>query len=175
MAATKWVLDPTHSEVNFKVKHLMITNVTGSFGNLNGSIESDDDNFSNAAVTFSADTNTVSTNNNDRDNHLKSPDFFDAAQFPVLSFEATGYNAASEKVNGNLTIKGVTKPVTLDVEYNGVNKDPWGNEKAGFSLSGKINRKDWGLNWNAALETGGMLVSEDVRLNAEVQFVKQAQ
>jgi polyisoprenoid-binding protein YceI len=174
MATTTWALDPTHSEVSFKIKHLMITNVTGNFSGLSGTVTSDTDDFANAGVSFTAETSSVSTNNTDRDNHLKSADFFDAEQFPTIKFETTNYNAASEKITGNLTIKDVTKPVTLDVEYNGINKDPWGNLKAGFSISGKINRKDWGLNWNAALETGGVLVSEDVRLNAEVQFVKQA-
>lgn len=173
MATTNWVLDPTHSEVNFKIKHLMITNVSGSFGNLSGTLTAEGDNFSQAQVQFSADTATVNTNNADRDKHLKSGDFFDAEQYPQIRFESSNYNASTGTVTGNLTIKDVTKSVTLDVEFNGVNKDPWGNHKAGFSLSGKINRKDWGLNWNAALETGGMLVSEEVKINAEVQFVQQ--
>lgn len=173
MATTKWAMDPTHSELQFKVKHLMITNVTGRFDTFTAEVESDDDNFSNAKVSFSAQAGSINTNNEQRDGHLRSADFFDADVFPELKFESSSYHAASGKLSGNLTIKGVTKPVTLDVEFSGTNKDPWGNQKAGFSLSGKLNRTDWGLTWNAALEAGGMLVSEEVRLQAEVQFVKQ--
>lgn len=174
MATTKWVLDPSHSEVQFKVKHLMISNVTGSFNVISASAESQDDSFSNASVSFSADLNTINTNNKDRDAHLKSADFFDVENHPELTFSAADFNAASGKITGDLTISGVTKPVTLNVEFDGIAKDPWGNEKAGFSISGKINRTDWNLSWNAGLEAGGVLVSEEVRLLAEVQFVKQA-
>ena len=174
MAANTWVLDPTHSELQFKVKHLMITNVTGQFNVISGSIEADDDQFDQVAVSFSADSASVNTGNEQRDGHLKSPEFFDAEQFPTISFVSKGFKAASGKIEGDLTLHGVTKPVALDVEFSGTNKDPWGNEKAGFSISGKVNRTDFGLNWNAALETGGVLVSEDVRISAEVQFTKQA-
>jgi polyisoprenoid-binding protein YceI len=132
------------------------------------------DDFSNAHINFTADAGSVNTGSEQRDGHLKSPEFFDVENYPNISFESTGYNSAEEKITGNLTIRNVTKPVTLDVEFSGTNKDPWGNEKAGFSLSGKINRTDFELNWNAALETGGVLVSEDVKIAAEVQFVKQA-
>jgi polyisoprenoid-binding protein YceI len=173
MATTNWVLDPTHSEVNFKIKHLMITNVSGNFGNLSGTVTAEGNDFSQAQVNFTADTATVNTNNPDRDNHLKSGDFFDAEQYPQIKFVSNSYNAGAGTITGDLTIKDVTQPVTLDVDFNGVNKDPWGNQKAGFSLSGKINRKDFGLNWNAALETGGVLVSEEVKISAEVQFVQQ--
>ena len=171
MKTTNWVLDSTHSEVHFKVKHLMITNVTGSFNVISGTAEADEK-FTNAKVSFTADINSVHTGNEQRDAHLKGADFFETEKFPHISFESINYNAAEGKINGNLTIKGVTKPVSLEVEFNGTNKDPWGNFKAGFSLNGKINRKDWGLNWNAALETGGVMVSEEVKINAEVQFVK---
>jgi polyisoprenoid-binding protein YceI len=174
MATTTWALDPTHSEVQFKVKHLMITNVTGSFTIVKASIETADDNFAHAKVSFSADAASITTHNEQRDGHLKSGDFFEPEKYPELKFEAADYTAAAGKVIGNLTIKGISKPVTLDVEFHGTNKDPWGNEKAGFSLSGKISRKDWNLNWNAALESGGVLVSDEVRINAEVQFVKAA-
>jgi polyisoprenoid-binding protein YceI len=173
METTNWVLDPTHSEVHFKVKHLMITNVTGSFKVLNATAQADEK-FSNAKVSFTADVNSVDTGNEQRDGHLKSGDFFDNEKHPQISFESTNYNAAEGKINGNLSMKGITKPVSFEVEFNGTNNDPWGNHKAGFSLSGKINRKDWGLNWNAALETGGVMVSEEVKINAEVQFVKKA-
>lgn len=171
---TKWSLDPTHSELTFKVKHLMITNVTGQFSVINAEVEASGADFSDAKVAFAADAGSINTANEQRDGHLKSPDFFDAAQFPNLTFSSNHYDAASGKITGELTIKDVTKTVTLDAEFSGTNKDPWGNEKAGFSISGKINRTDWGLNWNAALETGGVLVSEEVRIAAEVQFVKQA-
>lgn len=174
MAKSNWALDPTHSEVQFKVKHLMITTVTGQFNVISATLSADDETFQHASVSFTADVKSINTANEQRDGHLKSADFFDADQFPSLTFEATGFNAKSGKVKGNLTIKGITQPVELDVEFSGVNKDPWGNQKAGFSITGKINRTQWGLAWNAPLETGGVLVSEDVRLLAEVQFVKQA-
>lgn len=170
--ANKWSLDPTHSELQFKVKHLMITNVTGQFKVFSGTVESDSADFSGARVSFSADTTSVDTANEQRDNHLRSADFFDAAQFPQITFSTDNFNVQDGKISGTLSLHGVSKPVTLDVEYSGTNKDPWGNEKAGFSLSGKINRTDFGLNWNAALEAGGVLVSEEVRIAAELQFVK---
>jgi polyisoprenoid-binding protein YceI len=174
MSAAKWTLDPTHSELQFKVKHLMITNVTGQFGGLSGEIESENEDFKNTKINFSADVNTINTSNEQRDAHLKSADFFDSASFPELKFSSTAFDASEGKVTGELTIKDVTKTITLDVEYSGTNTDPWGNLKAGFSIEGKINRTDFGLTWNAALETGGVLVSEDVKISAEVQFVKQA-
>jgi polyisoprenoid-binding protein YceI len=167
-----WKLDPTHSEVQFKVKHLMITNVTGSIAGLEGTIETAGDEINGATVKFSANIETINTSNEQRDAHLRSADFFDAENYPVLTFEANNYNTGDTKIKGQLTIKDVTKEVEFEVEYNGQNKDPWGNQKAGFSISGKINRTDFGLNWNAALETGGVLVSEEVKLNAELQFVK---
>lgn len=172
---TKWVLDPTHSEITFKVKHLMISNVKGEFRNFNATIQSAGYDFSKATVTAAIHANSVFTNNDDRDGHLKSPDFFDAENHKELSFQGTSLNKLDDEnfqLKGLLTIKGVSKEVALDVEFGGVNTDPWGNEKAGFSLSGKINRKDFGLNWNAALEAGGVLVSDDVKINGEVQFVK---
>ena len=174
MAASKWILDPSHSELQFKVKHLMITNVTGQFNVLAGTLETESDDFSSSKIEFTAETASINTGSEQRDGHLRSADFFDAEQFPTISFSADAYNAGSGKVTGQLTIHGITKPVTFEVEFSGTNKDPWGNEKAGFSLSGKINRTDWDLSWNSALETGGVLVSEDVKVSAEVQFVKQA-
>lgn len=171
---TIWTLDPTHSEVNFKVKHLMISNVKGEFKNISAIV--DGDNFEKAKVNATIEAASIFTNNDDRDNHLKSADFFDVENYKELKFEGASFKKVDDdeyKLTGLLTIKGVTKEVTFDVEFGGINKDPWGNEKAGFSLEGKINRKDWGLNWNAALETGGVLVSEDVKIQAEVQFVKQ--
>jgi polyisoprenoid-binding protein YceI len=174
MANSTWVLDPTHSEIQFKVKHLMISNVTGQFLEMEGTVTSDDDQFSNATVQFTAKASSIHTGNDQRDGHLKGADFFDAEQFPVIEFVSNQFNASEGRIKGDLTVKGVTRPVDLEVEFAGVNKDPWGNTKAGFSLSGKINRKDWDLNWNAALETGGFLVSDEVKLLAEIQFAKQA-
>ena len=177
MAATQWSIDPAHSEIQFKIRHLMITNVTGSFGTFAGGAETEGDDFSNAKVNFSADIASINTNSTDRDTHLKSADFFDADTYPKLSFESTGMTKKSDdeyELTGNMTIRDTTKPVTFTVEAGGITKDPWGNTKAGFSLSGKINRKDFGLTWNAALETGGVMVSEDVKLMAEVQLVKAA-
>ncbi len=174
MSNSKWVLDPTHSELQFKVKHLMITNVTGQFGGLTGEIETTAADFTASKIQFEADVASISTANEQRDAHLKSADFFDAAQFRKITFTTENFDASTGKVVGHLTIKDVTKPVTLNVEFSGTNTDPWGNEKAGFSLDGKINRTDFGLTWNAALETGGVLVSEEVKIAAEVQFVKQA-
>jgi len=171
---TVWVLDPTHSEITFKVKHLMISNVKGEFKNFNATVEGED--FESAKIRTSIEAASVFTNSTDRDNHLKSADFFDAENFKELTFEGTSFKKVDDdeyKLTGLLTIKNVSKEVTLDVEFGGIMKDPWGNEKVGFSLEGKINRKDWGLNWNAALESGGVLVSEDVKIQAEVQFVKQ--
>nr|WP_319401416.1 YceI family protein [uncultured Carboxylicivirga sp.] len=173
---TVWVLDPTHSEVTFKVKHMMISNVKGEFKEVSAKIDGED--FETSKITATLNAGSIFTNNDDRDNHLKSADFFDAEKYATLSFEGTAFDKVDDdeyKLTGLLTIKDVIKEVTFDVEFGGIGKDPWGNEKAGFSLSGKINRKDWGLNWNAALEAGGVLVSEDVKIQAEVQFVKTAE
>ena len=177
METTKWVIDPAHSEIQFKVKHMMITTVTGSFKEFRSEVETKGEDFATAMVTFEADTTSIFTNAEQRDAHLRSADFFDADNFPVMSFVSSRLEKIDDEswqLNGDLTIRGVTNPVRLDVEFGGVGKDPWGNTKAGFSLNGKINRKDWGLNWNAALEAGGVLVSDDVRIYAEVQYAKQA-
>lgn len=174
---SKWTLDPTHSEMNFKVRHMMITNVTGTFTKFNVNVDADNDQLANAKIDFEAETGSISTNNEQRDGHLKGADFFDAEKFPNISFKSTGYTPSAngeQKLKGDLTIKGVTKPVELNVEFGGVGKDPWGNTKAGFTINGKINRTDFGLNWNAAIEAGGVLVSEEVKLHGEIQLVKQA-
>ena len=174
---TKWAVDPAHSEVTFKVKHLMISNVKGEFKKFDASIYSNGNDFDKAEVRANLDTASISTNNADRDTHLRSADFFDVENHEKLSFEGKSFEKLDDdnyRLKGDLTIKGISKPMVFDVEFGGFMKDPYGNEKAGFSLSGKINRKDWGLTWNAALETGGVMVSDEVRLNAEMQFVKQA-
>lgn len=175
MATTKWILDPTHSELQFKVKHLMITTVTGNLNDLTAELDSNEEDFKDAKISFQGDINSLDTGNTDRDNHLKGADFFEAEKYPHITFVSTDFAEDGDDyaLKGDLTIKGVTKPVNLNVEFGGIATDPWGNTKAGFTLSGKIKRTDFGLTWNAALETGGVMVSEDVRILGELQFVKQ--
>ena len=176
MSTTKWVIDPTHSEIGFKVKHMMFTNVSGKFSKFDATIEAEDSDLENAKIEFTGAIDSVTTGNADRDTHLLSPDFFDAAQFPEIKFSATSFTKINEGeyvLIGDLTLHGVTKPVKLAADYGGLMKDPWGNTKMALALEGKINRKDWGLNWNSVLETGGVLVSEEVRLNIELQFLQQ--
>lgn len=175
MATTNWALDTAHSEIQFKVKHMMISTVTGSFDRFNVQLSTEDEDFSTADITFTAEAASVNTGSEQRDGHLKGADFFDAEQFPELTFKATSFKGSGDdyQLSGDLTIKGVTKPVTVAVEFGGIGKDPWGNTKAGFTISGKINRADWGLTWNAALETGGLLVSDEIRVLGELQFSKQ--
>ncbi|MEO8591197.1 MAG: YceI family protein [Flavobacteriales bacterium] len=175
---TKWTIDPAHSEIQFKVKHLMITTVTGSFKKFGADVfVNGDDNLSTASIDFWADAESVTTGSDDRDKHLKSPEFFDIARHPRITFKATGAedvdHDGSWELLGDLTINGITKPVKLEVEWGGVMRDPWGNTKAGVTINGKMNRKDWNLNWNAGLEAGGVLVSDEVRISCEVQLVKQ--
>ncbi|SIS98268.1 Polyisoprenoid-binding protein YceI [Kaistella chaponensis] len=167
--STKWNLDPTHSEITFKVRHMMISNVKGNFNNFTATVETEDDTFKNATVKATLQTDSVDTNNADRDTHLKSAEFFNAEAHPEITFESDSLNSG---ITGHLTINGVTKPVQLDVDFGGINVDPWGQTKAGFSFEGKISRKDFGLNWNAALETGGVMVSDEVKIAGELQFVK---
>ncbi|MBS1628146.1 MAG: YceI family protein [Bacteroidetes bacterium] len=170
-------IDAAHSEITFKAKHLMITNVTGSFTQFEATIESEKEDFTDAKISFEANTASVNTNNTQRDEHLKSNDFFATEKYPVLKFVSTEFKKIDGNdyaLTGNLTIKNTTQPVTLNVEFLGLAKDPWGQTKAGFEATGKINRTDFGLTWNAALEAGGVLVSEDIKLNFNVQFVKQA-
>jgi polyisoprenoid-binding protein YceI len=172
-----WALDATHSKIGFKVKHLMISNVLGSFKGFEGQVVTSANDFSDAEVSLTVNTATVDTEMADRDNHLKSPDFFDSANFPSITFKSSALKKSGDdeyKLSGDLTIKGVTKKVELVAEFGGLMTDPWGNVKAGFSVSGKINRKDWGLNWNAALEAGGVLVGEEVKINCDIELVKTA-
>ena len=175
--ATKWTLDPSHSEVGFKVRHLMITNVKGFFKSYEVNAETDGDDFTKAKISFSADVDSIDTNSEQRDGHLKSPDFFDAANHPKITFSATKYenvdNDGSYELYGDLTIRGISKPVKLDVEFGGVVKDLWGGTRAGFTINGKVDRKEWGLTWNAATEAGGVLVSDTIQISCEIQLVKQ--
>ncbi len=176
MATTKWAIDPTHSEIGFKVKHMMFSNVSGKFENFTAEASTEDENFENAQFDFSAEASSVNTGNADRDNHLKTGDFFGTEEYGKFTFKSTSFKKNSDDdytLTGDLTVKGTTKPITLDVEFGGIAKDPWGNTKAGFSATGKLNRKDFGLTWNAALETGGVLVSDEVKLVIDVQFIKQ--
>lgn len=171
---TKWAFDPAHSELTFKVKHMMISNVKGGFNSFSVAVDGEDILKSSLAVTV--DASSINTNNTDRDNHLKSADFFDVENHKELTFKSTSFKQKDDdeyELKGVLTIKGISKEIALEVEFGGINKDPWGNEKAGFSIKGKINRKDWGLNWNAALETGGILVGEEVKIEGDLEFVKQ--
>ena len=173
---TTWAVDPTHSELGFKVKHMMFTNVSGKIEKYEATVVTDGDDFANATIDLTAEISSISTGSADRDAHLLSADFFDAEQFPTLSFKSTSLEKSGDdefELTGDLTLHGVTKPVKLAVEFGGLMKDPWGNVKAAFNVTGKISRKEWGLTWNTALETGGVLVSDEVRLIAELQLVKK--
>ena len=175
-AKTTWVIDPTHSEIAFKVKHLMISNVKGSFSEFSGQVLTDGDDFSTAEISFQINTASINTGVADRDGHLKSADFFDVENFAKITFTSGKLAKTGEDeyvLTGDLAIKGVSQPVKLDVEFGGLMTDPWGNEKAGFTLNGKINRKDFGLTWNATLEAGGVLVGEEIRISADVELAKQ--
>jgi len=175
--ATKWAIDPMHSEVQFKVKHLVISTVTGSFKNFEGTVEAEGDDFADAKIEFSLDINSVDTGQEQRDGHLKSADFFDAEKYPHISFKSTSITKESGddyKLTGDLTIKGITKPVTFEVEHGGIADDFYGNTKAGFEVKGKINRKDFGLTWDGVTEAGSIVVGEDIKLTANIQLTKQA-
>lgn len=176
MATTKWVLDPMHSEVQFKVKHLVISTVTGSFRKFEGEVITESDDFSDSEVDFSLDVDSIDTTQEARDQHLKSAEFFDAATYPKISFKSTSLtkNGSDYKLVGDLTIKDVTKPVTLDVEFGGSAADFYGQTKAGFEITGKINRKEFGLTWDGITEAGSIVVGEDIKLIINAQFTKQA-
>lgn len=168
---TKWNVDAAHSEIGFKVKHMMISTVKGAFEDFNASVETESDDFINAHFNFTAQIESINTKNKDRDNHLKSEDFFNAAAYPQMSFESTSYNG--EELIGNLTIKDVTKEVRLSMDFNGVAVDPYGQTKAGFEITGKINRKDFGLTWNAVTEAGSIVVSDTIQMAIDLQFIKE--
>ena len=161
----KMIIDQAHSEIGFKVKHLMISTVKGNFTTFSGGVEED------GSVSISMNVNSINTSNTDRDNHLKSADFFNSEEFPTIDFVGK-MTEDMNTVTGEITIKGVTKEVTLDVDYNGMSVDPWGNTKHGWEISGSINRGDFGLAWNAPLETGGVLVSEEVKLSMDIQMME---
>ena len=174
--ATIWKLDPTHSEVQFKVKHLMITTVTGYFKTFDLQVVTETEDFTTAKkIEFTADIDSIDTNNQQRDTHLKSADFFNADEHRQLRFVGTKYEANGDaaKLHGELTLRGVTKPLTVNVEFGGIVVDPYGQTKAGFTVSGKISRKEFGLTWNAVTEAGQVVVSDEIKIHAEVQLVKQ--
>lgn len=177
MATTKWVIEPSHSEVQFKVRHLMITNVTGSFSKFDAVVETEGDDVATAKVHFTADMSSISTNNEQRDAHLRSADFFDAENNPQLIFDGDRMERVDDDnflLHGTLTMRGISKPLTLKVEYGGLMVDPWGNTRVGFTVDGKINRKEFGVNWSAVTEAGGIVVSDEVRIHCNAEFIKQA-
>jgi polyisoprenoid-binding protein YceI len=175
--AIQWKIDPAHSEIQFKVKHLMITTVTGYFRTFALEVETENEDFTTASrIEFTADVDSIDTNNEQRDTHLKSADFFKAGEHSQIRFVGKKYEGSGtqEKLHGDLTIRGVTKPITVNVEFGGVVVDPYGQTKAGFTVEGKISRKEFGLTWNAVTEAGQVVVSDDIRLHAEIQLVKQS-
>jgi polyisoprenoid-binding protein YceI len=176
MATTKWVLDPSHSEVEFKVRHMMISTVTGKFTKFDADVQTDDEDFMTARANFAIDVDSITTGNEQRDGHLQASDFFESTQYPRIRFTTSRFekvdNDGSYEIYGNLTIRDVTKQVKLDAEFGGVIKDPWGNTRAGITVSGKINRKEYGLQFHAVTETGGLVVSDEVRIHLGLEFIK---
>lgn len=171
LTKTKWAIDPTHSEIGFKVKHMMISTVRGNFNHFEADVYAEKEDFSDAQVAVQIKTDSIQTNNQDRDNHLKSDDFFNAADYPYITFKSTELNAG--KLKGELSIRDVTKEVELDVEFHGAAIDPYGQHKAGFEITGEINRKEFGLQWNAITEAGNVVVSDKIKLVIDAQFVRQ--
>jgi len=175
MSTQKWISDPTHSELQFKVKHLMISKITGSFTDFTVQAETEDEDFQSAQISAKVQLASVATGQADRDKHLKSGDFFDVEANPTMDFASTKVVKTGDEdyqLDGQLTIKGITKPVSLKLEYGGTAVDPWGNTKAAFSIDGKISRKDWGLTYNAPLEAGGVMISDEVKILGEIQLIK---
>ncbi|WP_428329612.1 YceI family protein [Mucilaginibacter sp.] len=175
--ATKWSIDPMHSEVQFKVKHLVISTVSGFFKSFEGSLETESEDFDGASISFSLNIDSIDTNQSQRDEHLKSAEFFDAAQYPTIDFKSTSFTKTGDdefELVGDLTVKGITKSVKLAAEYGGQTNDFYGNTKAGFEVTGKINRKEFGLTWDGVTEAGSIVVGEDIKLLINVQFAKQA-
>ncbi len=173
-----WQIDSSHSQINFSARHMMISKVRGTFESFSGIVNFDEENPTNTAVNIEVDLTSINTRDEQRDGHLKSPDFFDVENYPTMKFVSSRVeqiDGNNGRLYGQLTIKDVTKEAVLDVEYAGIAKSPWGTESAGFSASGSINRKEWGLNWNQALETGGVLVGDKINIEIELELVKQAQ
>lgn len=174
---TTWNIDPAHTQVAFSAKHMMVATVRGQFNNVAGTVIADDSNHANSSIEVDIDATSIDTRNEQRDTHLRSADFLDAENFPQITFRSRGIDVLAEdhlNVHGDLTIRGVTHPVTLEATVNGRGKSPYGTEVAGVSLEGSLSRKDFGLNWNVALETGGVLVGDKVKIDIEVELVKQS-
>jgi len=177
MSVSKWAVDPTHSSIDFSIRHMMIAKVKGSFQAFEAEIEANPADLTTAKIKFSIDLTSVDTRNTDRDNHLRSADFFDVDNTPKMTFEANqiiGSGGDNYEVVGDLTLHGVTRSEKFAVAFEGAGKDPWGNEKVGFSATGSINRSDYGLTYNAALETGGILIGDEVKVMIEIEAAKQA-
>ena len=175
MSTTKWALDNAHSEIQFKVRHLMVSWAHGNFKSFSADVQSKGDDFTTAKVKFTADVNSINTNNEQRDAHLKNGDFFDADKHPQIVFESESLEKVSDdefKLHGYLTMRGNTKKIALNVEFGGIMQDPWGNTRTGFTVNGKINRKDFGVSFGGVTETGNVLLGDDVVINANVEFVK---
>ncbi len=176
MLNTKWVLDHDHSNIGFKVKHMMFTNVSGNFKKFTAEVETDGDNFENSSISFTAETASISTNQEDRDKHLRTADFFDVENYPYLTFKSkslTKIDNSNYVLIGDMTIRNVTKTIELKADFGGLIKDPWGNTRASFLLETNINRSEFELNWNTVLEAGGVLVSDQVRIICEIELIKQ--
>ena len=172
-----WKIDPAHSQIQFSIRHMMISNVRGRFENFTGVVEFDEQDLKRSSVDIQIEAASVNTREAQRDGHLKSPDFFNADKYPYLTFKSKRIektDVTHGRIVGDLTIRDVTKQVVLDVEYSGQAKSPWGTISAGFSATTKINRKDWGLTWNQTLETGGVLVGDEISVNVDLEIVKQA-
>ena len=177
MTKTKWTVDPTHSAIEFSVKHMMIAKVKGSFNKFDANISADPADLTTAEIDFTVDLASIDTRNNDRDNHLRSADFFDVEKNPTLTFKATNVQKTDEDtyaITGDVTLNGVTREETFDITFEGQGKDPWGTEKAGFSGKGKVKRSDYGLTYNAALETGGVLIGDQITLSIDIEAAKEA-
>lgn len=175
MALTTWQLDAAHSDVSFRVRHLLVATATGKFTKFASSVQTEGDDFSTAQIEFSVETGSIETGVADRDNHLRSDDFFNSEKYPTMSFKSTDIkhiDGDEYQLDGDLTIRDVTKPVSLTVEFGGIAKDPWGNTKAGFEISGKIKRKEYGLMWDVLTEAGGAVVADEVKIHAAVEYAK---
>src|SRR5215213_2700200 len=173
MANTKWVLDPTHSELGFKIKHLMITNVSGNFKEIEAEVHTEGEDFTTASIEAKIKTASINTNNEQRDGHLRTSDFLEADKYPEIIFKSTRVEKLDNEnffVYGDLTLKGITKTVKLNVEYSGVTKDPWGGERSGVVITGKINRSEWGVTFNTVLETGRVALSDEIKIHSEIQL-----
>lgn len=174
-AQTKWLIDKAHSKVQFSATHLIISEVTGEFKSFDGTVETNGDDFTNAKINFTIDVNSINTDNQQRDNHLKSDDFFNAEKFPKMTFVSKSMQKVGDnkyKLIGNLTIRDITKEITLDVAYNGTVKDPWGNTKAGFKITSELNRFDYNLKWNVLMEAGGAVVGKMIGLTINLELQK---